>query len=67
MKKLAKVLYSIFGIISLLALFVGFYMMIQSLGKNNKMTLIWMGVFLAGILGFIIIATIIFIRKRKNK
>jgi membrane-bound ClpP family serine protease len=66
MNKFVSVLFKVLGIIFLMATFVGFYLMIQNIGKNNMMSLIWMGVFLGGCLGFALMAVII-IRKQKKE
>lgn len=66
MKKFLNILSKVLGVLFLLAMFVGFYMMIASAGKNSTMTLIWMGVFLVGAFGMGLIALNIFIKKKKE-
>ena len=68
MNKFVSILFKVLGIICLMATFVGFYLMIQNIGRNNTMSLVWMGVFLAGCLGFALMAVVLIRReKKKNK
>lgn len=63
--KFVVVVFAFFGIVALLAMFVGFYLMLQNIKQNQTMTLVWMGVFLGGLLILVILGLIIFINKKK--
>ena len=67
MKKLGRILYSIFGAVSILMMFVGFYLMISNIGSNWTLFFIFLGVFVAGFLGLSIIAIGIMYRKKHPK
>ena len=64
--KITKIIFSIVGVISVLAIFLGFGLMIQNIGKDNFWFLIFLGIFLAGCVGLGTIALIIMFRKRKK-
>ena len=67
MKKFLDVLYKILAVVILITTFVGFYMMISYMGRNNTMTLIFMGVFLAGCLGFALMVVLSVRKKHKSE
>ena len=65
MNRFVKIVYKVLGILFLMATFVGAFMMFNSIGKNNTMVLIWMGVFLGGMLGLAVLV-IIYIHNKKK-
>ena len=62
--KFVAVLLIILGILGLLAMFVGFYLMLQS-GDSTPTLLLWLGVFFGGLLLFSVPVIVILINKRK--
>lgn len=62
--KFVAVLLIILGILGLLAMFVGFYLMLQS-GDSTPTLLLWLGVFIGGLLLFCIPVIVILVNKRK--
>ena len=67
MKKVTRVLYAVFSIISLLMMFFGFYLFISNLGRDDVASFIFLGICIAGFLGLCLIAGFIMYRKNHPK
>ena len=63
--KFVAVLLIISGILGLLGMFVGFYLMLRSIGGSVATMMIWLGVFIGGLLLFSVPVIVILINKRK--
>lgn len=63
--KFVAVLLIILGILGLLGMFVGFYLMLRSIGGSVATMMIWLGVFIGGLLLFSVPVIVILINKRK--
>ena len=63
--KFLAVLFIAMGILGALAMFVGFYLMLRSIGGSVATMLIWLGVFLGGLLLLSVPIIVILVNKRK--
>lgn len=63
--KFVAVLLIALGFIGSMAMFVGLYLMLRSIGGSVYTMLIWLGVFLGGLLLLSIPITIVLVNKRK--
>ena len=63
--KFLAVLFIAMGILGALAMFVGFYLMLRSIGGSVATMLIWLGVFLGGLLLLSVPIIVVLINKRK--
>ena len=69
MNKAVKILLIVFGVLALLVMFVGFYLMMQTIitnGDNHTTIFMWMGVLLGGTLLLGAVVTIYFVLRKKN-
>ena len=63
--KFLAVLFIAMGILGALAMFVGFYLMLRSIGGSVATMLIWLGVFLGGLLLLSVPIIVVLVNKRK--
>ena len=63
--KFLAVLFIAMGILGALAMFVGFYLMLRSIGGSVATMMIWLGVFLGGLLLLSVPIIVVLINKRK--
>ena len=60
---LKKLFFTLYAFVTIASIFVGLYMMIRYMGKDDNLTFIFMGILIFGIFLLIIYAVILFYRK----